>query len=88
MITVNIKLYGPFKDMAPTEFISVKLPKGSDIQQLKNSLIETLTPYANDRNLFSLVEASAFAIDNQIIHNTVCIEQDTELSILPPVSGG
>ncbi len=76
-ITLEIKLYGAFRKQG--ESVTIAVPCGSDMAQVKEILAESLG---------ALVQDSVLANDDKILPNSYIFEQDAVISILPPVCGG
>lgn len=79
MIAVNVKFFGAFRKFG--QGLKLSVPAGSTVATIKKSLQERLDGYG-------LVSDSVLADDNTILRDGDVIEQDAELSILPPVCGG
>jgi len=81
MIKIDVRLFGAFRKYG--ENISLSVPSGSSMQEIKNKLAEELSLTEMD-----LINDSAMANDNEIIGSDFIFTQDSELAILPPVCGG
>jgi molybdopterin converting factor small subunit len=78
-ITIYIKLFGSFRKFG--ESLDFCLPAGSTIATVKKTLQQKL-------NGERLVSDSVLANDHAILRDHDVLDNDTELSILPPVCGG
>ena len=79
IITIHIKLFGAFRKFG--ESLDFCLPAGSTIATVKAALQQKLH---GERLVFD----SVLANDNAILHDHDILNNDAELSILPPVCGG
>ncbi len=76
-INLEIKLYGAFRKFGQS--VNISIASGSKIKQVKEALADALG---------ELVNSSVLADNDIILNNDDILEQDTTLSILPPVCGG
>ncbi len=75
-------MFAVARDMAGSERISVELPDGASIADLRQQLIEQvpeLTPMA-----LQLM----FAINEQYAPDTAILQAEADIACIPPVSGG
>ena len=81
MITYSIKCFGVFRQFG--DKLSVAVDAGSSVQKIKAVLVQQLGEQHK-----TLVEESVLANDNEILPNAYILQEETSLSILPPVCGG
>ena len=78
-ITIHIKFFGAFRKFG--EGLNFSVPTGSTIAAVKTVLQSKLDGSC-------LVLDSALANDNTILRDSYVLDDNVELSILPPVCGG
>jgi len=78
-ITIHIKFFGAFRKFG--EGLDFSVPTGSTITAVKAVIQDKL-------NGESLVMNSALANDNTILRDSDVLNDNADLSILPPVCGG
>lgn len=81
MIIFPIKCFGVFRQFGDT--LCVTVDAGSSVQKIKEALVQQLGEQHK-----TLVEESVLANDNAILPNAYILQEETPLSILPPVCGG
>jgi molybdopterin converting factor small subunit len=81
MITFPIKCFGVFRQFG--DKLCVAVNPGSSVLQIKAALVQQLGQQHK-----TLVEESVLANDNAILQNSYILQEETSLSILPPVCGG
>lgn len=97
MITLQIKLFGAFRNFGNGEFIEMSVPKKSNISEIKSLFLkqlQALHPELNkDFKSEGLIEDSVFATEEMILDSKTILENIAEqnqikMAILPPVCGG
>jgi len=83
----RIALYGALRDADPSGHVDLDIPAGCDIAGLRQLLIRHLRQHAPGIGA-ELVERSAFASAEEILHDARSVPEGVELAVLPPVSGG
>ncbi|SFS14209.1 molybdopterin synthase sulfur carrier subunit [Dyella sp. OK004] len=86
-MNVRIALYGALREADPRGYVELEVPPGSTIATLRELLTAHLSEHAPAVNV-KLVRISAFASDEEILHNHRTVPEDVALAVLPPVSGG
>jgi len=81
MMKVNVLLFGITKDLVGSQFIELELEGKLTVGQFKAVLREK---YPELRDLNSL----AIAVNNEYATDQVLINQNDEIALIPPVSGG
>ncbi|HKT29283.1 MoaD/ThiS family protein [Dyella sp.] len=84
---VRITLFGALRDADPHGFIELEAPEPCTIAELRELLRDHLREHAPHISA-GLVQRSAFASNDEILHNHRTLPEDGQLAILPPVSGG
>jgi len=84
---VRIALFGALRETDPRGFIELEAPDSCTIGDLRELLRDYLSEHAPHIRA-GLVQRSAFASENEILHNHRALPENGELAILPPVSGG
>lgn len=81
--SINIRLFGAFRQDNPKSSLTVEIPEQGRVADLRHAMEAAL----ESENARSLLKASAFATDREVLddHDPV---PDREISILPPVCGG
>ena len=86
---IQIKLYGSSKMLSENETLLIKLPKNSNIGQLRNSLKQLINEKYSKNNLSNLTNSAAFFSEkNEIIHDNYKLKNKELISIIPPIGGG
>jgi len=75
---MDIKAFGQLTDIFKKEIISIEGVK--DINELKEKLIKSFPALSQ--------KSFVIAVNKQIIHNNVLLNEDAEVALLPPFSGG
>ncbi|MFC4761959.1 MoaD/ThiS family protein [Dyella koreensis] len=86
-MNIRIALYGALREADPRGYVELDVPAGSTIASLRELLTAHLREHAPAVNP-GLVRISAFATDEEILHNHRAVPEGVALAVLPPVSGG
>lgn len=79
---VHVRLFARARDLAGADVLRIELPDDATVADLRRRL-------ATDHpQLSSLLERSALAVENEFAVDTLVLSSDTEVALLPPVSGG
>jgi len=84
---LRITLFGALRDADARGFIELDVPDHSTVAQVR----EAMQHYVREHALTispNLIQRSAFASEEEILHNHRQIPGNGVLAILPPVSGG
>jgi molybdopterin converting factor subunit 1 len=81
-MTVRVRLFARAKDLAGTEVVSVNLPAGATVADLRRTLA------AEYPALAGLLSRCAVAVDDEFAEDALTLPADAEVALLPPVSGG
>jgi molybdopterin converting factor subunit 1 len=79
---VHVRLFARAKDLVGAETVSLELPEGAHVNDLRRKLT------GDHPALAALLERSAIAVDNEFAENEVVLSAGAEIALLPPVSGG
>ena len=86
---IQIKLYGSSKMLSENETLLIRLPKNSNIGQLRSSLKKFIDENYSKSNLGHLPNSAAFFSDrNEIINDSYQLKNKELISIIPPIGGG
>lgn len=86
MINVNLNLYGAFRQLGVTK-LNLDLPDEPTVVDLRKAL-ELYLEKADNKISNTLINASVFATDENILKDSDRITPGQNLAILPPVCGG
>ena len=81
-MTVTVRLFARAKDLAGADVLSVVLPDGARIADLRRGLA------AEHPRLATLLRRSALAVNEEFADDSSPLLPETEVALLPPVSGG
>ncbi len=84
---VRLMLYGALRDMVPDDLVDLDVPPQCDIGTLRRLLMTHLETCTGGKRV-GLVQRSAFATTEEVLHDTSRVPANAELAVLPPVSGG
>ena len=79
---VKLLLFAAAKEIAGTDVIKLELEGNCSVEQLKTALV------MEHPELAELTKRSAFAVDQTFASDDVQIGEDSEVAMIPPVSGG
>lgn len=86
-MNVDIALYGALREAHAEAALSLEVPDGATIGQLRDELAAWCAEQAPAISA-SLLARSAFATDSEILHDHRAVPEGVKLAVLPPVSGG
>ena len=81
-MNIKVKMFAMLKEMTGKEEICLELNEGASCAE---ALLILENEYENFRVLF---ENSLLAINGEYTHRYATLQEDDEVAILPPVSGG
>jgi molybdopterin converting factor subunit 1 len=79
---VRVRLFARARDLAGTDAVTVDLPAGATVGELRTQLGKRVPALA------ALLQRSAFAVNNEFAVVDLKLTGDTEVALIPPVSGG
>jgi molybdopterin converting factor subunit 1 len=78
----RVKLFARARDLAGADEVSVALPDGATVADLRRALASAYPALAG------LLARSALAVANEFADDAQQVPPDAEVALLPPVSGG
>jgi molybdopterin converting factor small subunit len=84
---VHITLFGALREADTNGFIELDAPEHCTIAELRELLREHLRQHSPHVSA-GLVQRSAFASEDEILHNHRTLPESGRVAVLPPVSGG
>lgn len=79
---VDVRLFAVARDLAGTDLISLELPTGSTVSQLRAQLSTEVHALA------SVLPHILIAVGSEYVRDDAIIPAGTEVACIPPVSGG
>jgi len=79
---VRVKLFARARDLAGASEVTLELPAGATVADLRRSLA------SSHPQLAGLLARSVIAIADDFASDTTPISEEDEVALLPPVSGG
>ena len=79
---IKIRLFAAARSALDQETVTVELPEGSNVSQLREVLVSA------HPELAAILSHSRFAIDQDYATDETLILPSADLAIIPPVSGG
>jgi molybdopterin converting factor subunit 1 len=77
-----VLLFARAKDLAGTSSVTLDLPAGATVAELRRRLAE------DNPALAPLLQHSALAVNGEFAHEEGVVPAGAEIALLPPVSGG
>ena len=81
-MNVEVKLFAVAKQLAGSETITVELPSGVRVSELRTSIGEQHTA------LREIIERAMIAINAEYASDDAVVPSGSEIALIPPVSGG
>jgi molybdopterin converting factor subunit 1 len=81
-VKVDVRLFAVARDLAGTDLISLELPTGSTVSQLRAQLSTEVHALA------SVLPHILIAVGSEYVRDDAIIPAGTEVACIPPVSGG
>lgn len=81
-MTVRVKLFAIVRDLVKADEISVELPQGATLADLRVKLLEA------HPTLESVLSHVMIAVDSQYAAQDQTLSEHSEVALIPPVSGG
>ena len=79
---INVRLFAAAREIAGRSDVSVTVPDPTTSADVKEALAETVPELAE------LIQKSALAVDNHYVNDQFEIAPDSDVALIPPVSGG
>lgn len=83
---VKLQLFGAFRKYGNE--VGITMPLGSTIADLRPKLLSVMSDKDIGVDIKGLIDSSRFANDESILDEDSPIDENDNLAILPPVSGG
>jgi molybdopterin converting factor subunit 1 len=81
-MTLRVRLFARARDLAGAEALSLELPDGATVADLRRRLVEACPALA------PLLPRCALAVDGEFADDALPLTEAAEVAVLPPVSGG
>lgn len=81
-IKITVKLFAILKDVVTKKEIRLVIPQGATISVLKHKIIQEYPSLNSFSNIF------IFSVNHTVATNDTVIDENDEVALLPPVSGG
>lgn len=78
----RVKLFARARELAESDVLSVELPDNATVGTLRQVLTQ------EHPKLAGLLTRSALAVDNDFADDATPLSNDSEVALIPPVSGG
>jgi molybdopterin converting factor subunit 1 len=78
----RVRLFARAKDLMGASSLTLDLPEGATVGQLRRRLAEEQPALA------ALLERSALAVNDEFAEDKTTLPAEAEIALLPPVSGG
>jgi molybdopterin converting factor subunit 1 len=79
---ITVLFFATLRDRAGVKSLSLDLPPGASVKDLKERLIQT------NPNLTQAMETALVAINREYAFDETVIPDNAEVALFPPVSGG
>jgi molybdopterin synthase catalytic subunit/molybdopterin synthase sulfur carrier subunit len=79
---ITVQLFARAKDLAQTDRLSIDLPRGATILQLRASLARLCPALA------PILNKSAISVDEEFAEDGMILTEKNAVAMIPPVSGG
>jgi molybdopterin synthase sulfur carrier subunit len=81
-MTLHVKLFARARDLAGASEVTVTLPAGATVAQLRSALGQTMP------SLSGFLDRCAVAVNSEFADDGFPVHEGDEVALLPPVSGG
>jgi len=81
-VKLSVRLFAVARELAGCESVSLELPEGSTVRQLRGRLAEMYPALA------AVLPHVLFAIGSQYAGDDAVVSTGSEVACIPPVSGG
>jgi molybdopterin converting factor subunit 1 len=79
---LRVKLFAVARQRIGRDEIDVELPDSATVRHLRSALAEQFSPLAD------VLRSARIAVDNDYAADTVLLSAQSEIALIPPVSGG
>jgi molybdopterin converting factor small subunit len=88
MNSVQIRLFGAFRNYSSESEIVVEIESALSLDQIKAGLLKKLSAVGKEDAIKTLLSQSAVANESRVLGESDLILPGMKLAILPPVCGG
>lgn len=81
-MNVRVKLFAVAKELAGCDELSVGLPDGAAIRDLRSAIVIVAPALAR------IVPHAMWAVGTEYANDKTCLHENSEVALIPPVSGG
>ena len=79
---VRVKLFAVAKERAGCEEMQLEVFDGATVADVRQALVVAVPALA------SIVPHALWAVDAEYARDSVCVTEESEIALIPPVSGG
>jgi sulfur-carrier protein len=79
---VRVKLFAAARELARADTLSVEVPPGTTISQLRTAVCKAAP------RLEKLMSHSLWAVGSEYVHDDTQVDENADVAMIPPVSGG
>ena len=79
---VRVKLFAAARDLACCDTTTVEVPDSATIAEVRAALLATTPALAN------IVPHALWAVDTEYATDNTSVTEESEIALIPPVSGG
>jgi molybdopterin converting factor subunit 1 len=79
---IRVRFFARARDLVGADAATINLPEGATVEDLRGRLAKDYPRLAN------LLAGSAFAVHEEFAAGSCVLTPDSEVALLPPVSGG
>jgi molybdopterin converting factor subunit 1 len=79
---ITVQLFARARDLAGSDAVTVELPAMATVAEIRQVLSKRYPSLAR------LIERSALAVNSEFADDSLMLQADAEVALLPPVSGG
>jgi len=81
-MTCTVKLFAAARQLAGAEEVTIELPEGATVAELRAALAEAHPALAE------LLPSAMIAVNTSYVANDAVVAAGSEIAVIPPVSGG
>jgi molybdopterin converting factor subunit 1 len=81
-MNIRVHFFARARDLAGIDAATLELPEGATVNDLRGRLAKVYPSLAN------LLERSVLAVHDEFAPESMVLLSDTDVALLPPVSGG
>ena len=79
---LRVKLFAVAKELAGSDELSVELPAGATIRDLRGAVVDLVPALAR------IVPHALWAVGAEYANDNTTLNENSEVALIPPVSGG